>query len=463
MYSQKLKKVKKSNLRNKRYVVNNKSKAYAKHTNNALKTNIRYLRKNSKNSKKSKITKSKKNNVLYGGANGPQDIPYKIKNDDEMKTFSILPYTELIKIKELSIANYKGLTSLPESIGNLKELTTLLIMNSDSLISLPNSLCDLKALKQLIIYNCNSLTYFPPVKFGSLQELTKLSIYGCRLLTSLPINFGGLQKLTELTIENCDGLTSLPDDIGLCFNLKTIQITKIDLLPSSVFLLMPNIKVNNKIPYEMNNLCVPWITKIRNSESTKIFYTTPIATLLEDPLFLLKKYHAAYDLQQKHGDGKLRNETAQTIGALHIGMIRKAKMDAIMKHNPELNIDLVEQNAAKDYKTLISENLIDPKTDEMRFIDPIINLGIGLRQLLGQYELANPESISLRFLLLNKEKTINQVLEEFKLKGTYIIREWALYIINFVIEHDKTVDDMNRSKFLAMRGKAMSRLKKNNI
>ena len=290
MYSHKLKKVKKTNLRNKRDVVNNTRGLYTKHskhsknsknsknTKNALKTNLRSLHKNTK-IKNAKMPKSKQNTVLHGGASGA-NISNKeiiINGDAEMRAFSLnndekkhkiislsihscndlsnLPTDSLQALTKLTIYNCNGLTSLPDRIcdltalemltisscnslqslpdnfGNLIALKELNIQNCDGLKSLPDSFGKLKALKIIFINRCRCLTSLSD-SVGGLQTLNELHIHNCNGLKSLPKSFGGLQNLEKLEIHDCNNLTSLPDSIGGLKNLKTLTIRDCDNLTS---------------------------------------------------------------------------------------------------------------------------------------------------------------------------------------------------------------------------------------
>ena len=109
------------------------------------------------------------------------------------------------------------LTSLPESIGQLQQLSHL-DLQSNQLTSLPESIGQLQQLSHLYIGR-NKLTSLPE-SFGHLQELQTLDL-GFNRLTSLSWSLGNLQKLYSLYLEN-NQLTSLPETLGHLQQLRDL-------------------------------------------------------------------------------------------------------------------------------------------------------------------------------------------------------------------------------------------------
>jgi leucine-rich repeat protein SHOC2 len=113
------------------------------------------------------------------------------------------------------------LTMLPESIGNLSDLTSLnlhgnkltilpesmeklsnlveLSLGTNQLTSLPKSICKLTSLTSLVLSR-NQLTNLPE-KISNLSNLTRLYLVG-NLLTSLPDSLSSLSNLTELYLND---------------------------------------------------------------------------------------------------------------------------------------------------------------------------------------------------------------------------------------------------------------------
>jgi Leucine-rich repeat (LRR) protein len=108
--------------------------------------------------------------------------------------------------------NYIGLTSLPEGIGGLNNLTILDLGDNSKLKSLPDSIGQLSKLKNLNLYDTG--------------------------IEHLPKTIGDLSSLEILNLDNTH-IFSLPDTICNCFSLKKLSIKNTNL---------------NKIPREMTRL-----------------------------------------------------------------------------------------------------------------------------------------------------------------------------------------------------------------
>ena len=130
--------------------------------------------------------------------------------DSLFSKYSDLPYTKWspkfidddadslkLRIVEIDWDNI-GITTLPEAISNLRELTYL-DLAGNNLTSLPTGIQDLSNLVELIVYE-NSLAYFPE-GIGNLSKLEVLEAYN-NLLIELPITIGNLTGLLELRLQN---------------------------------------------------------------------------------------------------------------------------------------------------------------------------------------------------------------------------------------------------------------------
>ena len=251
-------------------------------------------------------------------------------------------FGNLTALKTLVIIDCRGLKSLPDSFGNLTSLKKLVIHDCDFLERLPDSFGNLTALKICKIHDCDFLERLPdsfgnltaltelsidtcvsltelPESFGGLQALIYLAIYGCTNLISLPVSFGNLKKLEILEINGCDNLNSLPDTIGLCFKLQKIYIIRVDLLPPSVILVMPYIKVNDNTPEKMESLHKNWFDKIMSSKNP--FYTTNIEKLI---------------MWNRTNHDMLSNQTKHTIAAAALGLQRMTNANVLPIVDPEL-------------------------------------------------------------------------------------------------------------------------------
>jgi leucine-rich repeat protein SHOC2 len=154
------------------------------------------------------------------------------------KEIYILPESigDLINLTTLALWNNQ-LTSLPDSIGNLTNLTTLAIHNNQ-LTHLPESIGNLTSLTKLALWD-NQLTSLPD-SIGNLTSLTWLHL-ASNQLTSLPESIGNLTNLTEINLRH-NQLTSLPNSIGNITNLNRIELSNNPLMDLSVLSSIPNLK-----------------------------------------------------------------------------------------------------------------------------------------------------------------------------------------------------------------------------
>jgi leucine-rich repeat protein SHOC2 len=151
----------------------------------------------------------------------------------------------LVDLTHLDLAENQ-LTSLPDSIGNLINLTHLdlgchpnanaILTNMDwqvnLLANLPDSIGNLTSLTHLNLEG-NQLTSLPG-SIGNLVNLTSLNLE-VNQLTSLPGSIGNLVNLTSLNLER-NQLTSLPESIGSLVNLTSLNLERNQLtsLPESI-------------------------------------------------------------------------------------------------------------------------------------------------------------------------------------------------------------------------------------
>jgi hypothetical protein len=161
-------------------------------------------------------------------------------------------------------ASDKGLQTLPESIGNLVNLTWLhldynqlqtlpesienlvnlkrLDLGSNRLQALPESIGNLVNLTSLGL-NYNQLQSIPE-SIGSLANLTSLGLNNNRLQT-LPESIGNLAKLTYLGLIN-NRFQTLPESIGSLVNLKALKLqnNQFTSIPECLFRLSTNCRID---------------------------------------------------------------------------------------------------------------------------------------------------------------------------------------------------------------------------
>ena len=149
----------------------------------------------------------------------------------------------LAKLVKLGVYGSSGdPLSLPDSIGQLKNLRLLFVVNST--LRLPpatiRAIGQLKRLKHLTL-NKNNLSDLPD-SFGSLTHVTSL-LLGYNKLERLPKSFGSLTRLTDLTLDG-NLLSELPKSLISLTNLALLRLCDNNLgrHPESLRYLPPHLK-----------------------------------------------------------------------------------------------------------------------------------------------------------------------------------------------------------------------------
>ncbi len=124
-----------------------------------------------------------------------------------------------------------NLRTLPNSIGNLTALQTLILIDNQ-LITLPDFISNLTALAELWLWN-NQLTTLPDY-IGNLTTLEDLDLSGNQL-TTVPDFIGNLTALERLSLSD-NQIITLPDSIGNLTVLERLDLSSNQLttLPTSL-------------------------------------------------------------------------------------------------------------------------------------------------------------------------------------------------------------------------------------
>ncbi|XVF63362.1 hypothetical protein PTKIN_Ptkin09bG0081700 [Pterospermum kingtungense] len=109
---------------------------------------------------------------------------------------------------------------IPESIGNLKNLTFLSLANSKRRGQIPESIFDLKALETIDI-STNKISGDFPASISKLKNLTKIEFFSNNLTGELPPGIADLSLLKEIDISSNQMHGTLPEGIG---NLKHLVV-----------------------------------------------------------------------------------------------------------------------------------------------------------------------------------------------------------------------------------------------
>ncbi|KAL2329721.1 hypothetical protein Fmac_017302 [Flemingia macrophylla] len=137
------------------------------------------------------------------------------------------------------ILSFNRIIHIPESFFTCMNALTLLDLSyNDTLTSLPNSLSNLKSLISLLLRGCSQLRYIPPL--GQLQKLSKLDISDCSI-NQVPLGLENLINLKWLDLFRT--FFRLPDqnvlscltnmqylDVRDCSNLKAEDVKRMRML-----------------------------------------------------------------------------------------------------------------------------------------------------------------------------------------------------------------------------------------
>ncbi|MBB4725925.1 type III secretion system effector XopAE [Xanthomonas euvesicatoria] len=129
---------------------------------------------------------------------------------------------------------HTGLQSLPDSLGQLRQLRHLQVVSAPDLKKLPPSLTRLSNLRtlQLIMTPLDEL----PADMGRMQGLRNLTLGGGHY-ARLPARIVELSRLNELSMLHSSHFRELPENIGLMQGLRSLEVTsnsKLEQLPGSL-------------------------------------------------------------------------------------------------------------------------------------------------------------------------------------------------------------------------------------
>ncbi|XP_039165364.1 disease resistance protein RPV1-like [Eucalyptus grandis] len=176
---------------------------------------------------------------------------------------------ELTQLKFLSLCNCENFVKLAESIGNLTMLQNL-DLSGTQIVELPDSIKNLKQLKVMKIKYCP--IWRLPIGIGMLESLEKLSVRYCRQLAA-PTAINSLTRLQKLDLSFCDNVQELPE---LPSSLNHLRVR------SALLQLVPNLSnLTNLVDLELSNnsgqalaqastLQLQWVGKLSKLERLEL-------------------------------------------------------------------------------------------------------------------------------------------------------------------------------------------------
>ncbi|MBV6847889.1 type III secretion system effector XopAE [Xanthomonas euvesicatoria] len=136
-------------------------------------------------------------------------------------------------LQKLTLFN-TGLQSLPDSLGQLRQLRHLQVVGATGLKQLPPSLTRLSNLRTLELMTAPLDEL--PADLGRMQGLRNLTLGGGHY-ARLPASIVELSQLTELRMVHSSHFRELPENIGLMQGLRSLEVTsnsKLKQLPGSL-------------------------------------------------------------------------------------------------------------------------------------------------------------------------------------------------------------------------------------
>lgn len=146
-------------------------------------------------------------------------------------SFDVLPDAvgDLRMLETLVLRGCKHITKLPERLGDCAELRVLNTAACYALAELPTRLPELTALRKLVVRDCPNLTV--PEELGGLTALRVLCAARCPLFTGLPQDVGELEQLRGLNVSHCRALVALPHRLGGASRIEELNLAGCAQLP----------------------------------------------------------------------------------------------------------------------------------------------------------------------------------------------------------------------------------------
>ena len=129
----------------------------------------------------------------------------------------------LSNLEVLSLGGNQFTGQIPSSLGGLFNLTGMYLWGSELTGPVPSWLGNLGKLEVLSLSE-NQLTGTIPSSLGNLSELTSLSLYGNQLTGSLPSSLGGLSNLEVLSLGGNQFTGQIPSSLGGLSNLTELYL-----------------------------------------------------------------------------------------------------------------------------------------------------------------------------------------------------------------------------------------------
>lgn len=131
--------------------------------------------------------------------------------------------TKLAKLKVLKLEMNVIMGELPNEIGNLTSLEEFTVFNNLISGEIPESFGEMKKLKVLNL-SSNKFEGSIPLSLGNLSQLESLGLFENSLKGAIPSQIGNLTKLKELVLANNEFGGEIPMEFGQLASLEVFQI-----------------------------------------------------------------------------------------------------------------------------------------------------------------------------------------------------------------------------------------------
>ncbi|NEP78165.1 MAG: DUF4347 domain-containing protein [Okeania sp. SIO3B3] len=143
------------------------------------------------------------------------------------------------RVTILNLSSNQLTGEIPEQLGNLSSLQTLLLYSNQLSGEIPSELGNLSNLQRLELYS-NQLTGEIPEQLGNLSNLQRLELYNNQLTGEIPEQLGNLSNLQDLILFNNQLTGEIPEQL---VNLSSLQR-----------LILHNNQLTGEIPEQLGNL-----------------------------------------------------------------------------------------------------------------------------------------------------------------------------------------------------------------
>lgn len=130
---------------------------------------------------------------------------------------------KLTKLQSLSIYTTMLSGEIPPELGNCTELVNLYLYENSLSGSIPKELGKLKKLERLLLWQ-NSLVGFIPYEIGNCTSLISVDFSLNQISGTIPLSIGGLSELQEFMISNNNVTGSIPAVFANCTKMVQLQL-----------------------------------------------------------------------------------------------------------------------------------------------------------------------------------------------------------------------------------------------